>query len=460
MSGLRLAIGGCHYEQIKGHLFPDDGFEAAVIIICGRAGKKYCVQQVIEIPYDRCVNRASDRLTWPGAYLDDALELADPIDASIILMHSHPGGTLDFSEMDNASDAVTIPCLFHGMSNASVMHGSAIMVPDGSVRVRLYDVDMVEKRMTEAAACGADILSLAHHQISRPIPFSNEMTASLNGLTACVVGVSGTGSIVAETLARLGIGKLILIDFDKVEIKNLNRILNSIYQDAITQIDKTEMMKNAILKHHPSITIVTLNKSICEPESITASSEADVIFCCVDTIEGRYFCDMISSAFIIPLIDMGVTIPTRVDKDGLRVIADVCGRIDYVFPGGASLGDRGIWTPEGLHREYLQTVAPEALEAQIEAGYIKGIPEEAPSVISLNMRAASTAVNEWIFRLFHVRHEQNDLYASTYFSLASGDEEFEAESNHNKTLNAILGRGLRSPLLGLPNLIVESEKTA
>lgn len=460
MTSLKLAIGGRQYDQIKRHLFPDDGLEAAAILVCGRAGNKYCVQQIIEIPYGRCANRTTDRLTWPGIYLDDALEIADPIDASIILIHSHPGGTLAFSETDNTSDGITIPCLFHGMSNDSVMHGSAVMVPDGSVCARMYSNDMTEKPITRVTAFGTDILNLSDQQNSRPIPFSSEMVAILSDITACVVGVSGTGSIVAEALARLGVGKLILIDFDNVEIKNLNRILNSTCHDAYSHVDKTEMMKNAILKHHPSTTVVTINSSISAPDAIIASSEADAIFCCVDTIEGRYFCDLISSAFIAPLIDVGVTIPTRVGKDGRRVIADVCGRIDYVFPGGASLGDRGVWRPEGLSREYLQTVAPEALEVQIEAGYLKGIPEEAPSVISLNMRAASAAVNEWIFRLFSVRHEPNELYARTYFSLASSDEEFEAESNYIKTPNNILGRGLHSPLLGLPNLIVESEKSA
>ena len=53
------------------------------------------------------------------------------------------------------------------------------------------------------------------------------MSAELSRLTAVVVGVSGSGSIVAEQLARLGFGRVILIDFDKVEKKNLNRILNA-----------------------------------------------------------------------------------------------------------------------------------------------------------------------------------------------------------------------------------------
>ena len=38
-----------------------------------------------------------------------------------------------------------------------------------------------------------------------------------------IVGVGGVGSVTAEMLTRIGVGKLILFDYDKVEIANMNR---------------------------------------------------------------------------------------------------------------------------------------------------------------------------------------------------------------------------------------------
>ena len=64
-----------------------------------------------------------------------------------------------------------------------------------------------------------------------PMAFTSEMRAWLGRMSVCVIGVSGTGSIVAEQLARLGVGEIILIDFDKLEERNLNRILNSSLAD-------------------------------------------------------------------------------------------------------------------------------------------------------------------------------------------------------------------------------------
>lgn len=41
--------------------------------------------------------------------------------------------------------------------------------------------------------------------------------------TVLIVGVGGVGSVVAEMLTRCGIGKLILYDYDSVELANMNR---------------------------------------------------------------------------------------------------------------------------------------------------------------------------------------------------------------------------------------------
>ena len=64
-----------------------------------------------------------------------------------------------------------------------------------------------------------DAFTLRHAQA-----FGTGTTALLRNLSVAIVGCSGTGSIVAEQLARLGAGRLVLVDPDRVEEKNLNRI--------------------------------------------------------------------------------------------------------------------------------------------------------------------------------------------------------------------------------------------
>jgi hypothetical protein len=101
--------------------------------------------------------------------------------------------------------------------------------------------------------------------------------------------------------------------------------------------------------------------------------------CCFDTLEACQLADLIAAAFLVPLIDVAVTIPVRKVGAGVA-IADVCGRIDYVQPGRSTLGDRGFYTREGLRAEYLRKATPDAHRQELEAGYTKGLIEEAPSV--------------------------------------------------------------------------------
>lgn len=54
----------------------------------------------------------------------------------------------------------------------------------------------------------------------RPVAFTSGMTRELGRLRAVVIGVSGTGSIIGEQAARLGFGRVDLIDFDRIEPHN------------------------------------------------------------------------------------------------------------------------------------------------------------------------------------------------------------------------------------------------
>ena len=162
--------------------------------------------------------------------------------------------------------------------------------------------------------------------------------------------------------------------------------------------------------------------------------------------------DRLAAAFLIPLFDVGVSIPSYKAADGRDTIIDVAGRIDYIRPGGPTLGDREVYTPESLHAEYLQRANKEAYEAQVDLGYIKGIQEEAPSVITLNMRAASACVSEFIARAFPFREDANASYARTRFSLSGCDEDYCSEDFWPVRVNPLLATADSEPLLGIPAL--------
>lgn len=453
-----LALAGIQHERLQSHLYPGDGLEAAAILLCGRSTTprvRLLVRDIVLVPYDACRVRRRDFIAWPGEYIEEAIARAEAEDLRVMLVHSHPGGLFAFSPADDDSDRLTIPSL---LASHGDFHGSAVMTPDGAIRARCYARDLTVRPIELVTVAGHDLRywwnqdAVAGRTVARPLAFTSAMSRELARLSAVVIGVSGTGSIVAEQLCRLGFGQVKLIDFDKVELRNLTRILNSTLRDVQERRLKVSSFAEAVVGYRGLGVAEPIPLSILTREAVIAAGQGDLLFCCVDSLEARQIANLIAAAYLLPLFDVGVVIPLR-DAGGTPAIGDVCGRIDYVQPGCSTLQDRGVYTPESLRAEYLRVNAPEAHSQELEAGYVKGIVEEAPAVITLNMRAAAACVNEFIARAYPYRHEPNDRYARTAFSLAACEEEFVPEDAFTAASNpSVLGRGSLEPLLGLPVL--------
>lgn len=458
-----LSLTESQHSQLQDMLFPGDGLESAAILVCRYTGpdrERLIINAILDVPDRSCATRETDFISWPGASIEEAIDLAEHHDDAIILIHSHPGGWLQFSKVDDASDRATMPGLFAAIDVDGFYHGSGIMTPDGAIRARVYEQTGKVKELSLIWRVGHNITDVRAIAEDTAMPFGSQMTDSFGHQTACVIGVSGTGSLVAETLARKGIGHLILIDFDTVEHKNLNRIVNSTVADADANRSKTQMMAEAIKRFAPNTKVTIIDTSIGERDAVIAASSADVLFSCVDSMAGRSIVELISRFCLIPLIDLGVTIPTRRDGEGHPQVADVCGRIDFVRPDGPNLTDRGVVTSDGLRREYLLENAPDAAKQEIEAGYIKGVHEEAPSVMALNMRAVSDAILEWIERMYPYRLDGNKGFSRTLFSHAAGEVDYFSDDDFGCGPTNDLGRGLVEPLLGLPGLAHSDRKDA
>lgn len=444
--------------QLRQHLFPGDGLEAAALLLCASAGQtrdKLLGREVIPVPYDTCV-RKPNFLTWPGEYVEAAIDRATQRGDVIIAVHSHPGGFYEFSYADDESDKVLMGALRHGTDRIA---GSAIMIPDGALRARLYHDDHTATPVDLVIVIGPDLRCWWNEGATPngpkrpPMAFTSAMRGWLSRLSVSVIGVSGTGSIVAEQLARLGIGEIILIDFDKLEESNLNRILNSTAVEI--GIEKVEIFAGAIRRYRADCDVVPVSQSVATREAVLAACQSDFLFSCVDTAEGRHIADRLSAFFAMALFDVGVAIPTEPTANGERRISEVYGRVDYVYPGGSSLMDRGVYDGASLEAEYLARVAPQAHAQKVADGYLRGVYEEAPGVITLNMRAASACVIEFLTRLFPFRSFSNDERARTIFMLAEADEDVFAESQFTAGNRLPVACGPSEPLLGLPALGVK-----
>jgi len=94
-----------------------------------------------------------------------------------------------------------------------------------------------------------------------------------------IMGLGGLGTVVAGALARIGIGKLILADYDTVEPSNLNRQQYSISQIGMS---KTEALKDNLLQMNPYIVIETVENRLTERSIPEIFREVDVLAECFD----------------------------------------------------------------------------------------------------------------------------------------------------------------------------------
>ena len=108
----------------------------------GQRRQKWLGREVIRVPHEHCTRRP-DFITWPGEYVETAIDRAAVRGDAVIAVHSHPGGLFAFSNADDESDRVLMSALRHGTER---MAGSAIMIPSGAMRARVYEDDCARRR--------------------------------------------------------------------------------------------------------------------------------------------------------------------------------------------------------------------------------------------------------------------------------------------------------------------------
>merc|ERR1719383_1253516 len=113
--------------------------------------------------------------------------------------------------------------------------------------------------------------------------------------TVALVGVGGVGSVSAEMLTRCGIGKLILFDYDKVELANMNRLFFQPHQAGLSKVAAAALTLSNI---NPDVEMETHNYNITTVENFDhfmsrlssgslTSGPVDLVLSCVDNFEAR-----------------------------------------------------------------------------------------------------------------------------------------------------------------------------
>ncbi|CAH1153547.1 unnamed protein product [Phaedon cochleariae] len=147
--------------------------------------------------------------------------------------------------------------------------------------------------------------------------------------TVAVVGVGGVGSVTAEMLTRCGIGRLILFDYDKVELANMNRLFFQPHQSGLSKVEAAaETLRNI----NPDVDILTFNYNITTVEnfdnftnvlntSSITNGPVDLVLSCVDNFEARFAINTACNEFNLTWFESGVSENA------------VSGHIQFIVPG-------------------------------------------------------------------------------------------------------------------------------
>jgi len=418
----RLRITGADYEALHAHLFPGDGDEHAAILLAGRASvadnPTLLVREVHLLDTDEFPPGRYGYRQLAAAALARLGSRANDEGLALISCHSHPGSgdRTGLSRDDLAGHRRVFPHLLDIVAGGAPVGGIAFgeVSAAGEIwidRVHRHELDRIDVigeshlRLRDRPPADASTPDPRFDRQARMFGAAGQEL--LADMTVAVIGLGGGGSIVNEQLCHLGVGRIIGVDFDRVEHHNLSRIVGAVPRDARRRRKKVKVAARLARRIDPSIGFEAIDGDIADPEIAELVSGSDFIFLCTDTISSRLVANAIAQAYLIPMVQIGA----KVDRPNDR-ISSVYVAVRPSFPRHGCLDCAGMIDQVALQKE----AATE--EERVAQNYLNLPDVVDPSVVTLNGVAASAATN--LMLMYAVGMGQPGHLAHRLFDARSG----------------------------------------
>ena len=407
------------YARLHDHLFPGDGDEHGAVILAGLAEAENDVRLLV-----RELHLAEDGRDYvPGKRAYRMLraefitgQVAKARDERLVYLavHNHWGtDQVAFSSDDLRSHERGYPALLQitrgGPVGALVFARNAvagdIWLSDRS-RVSLADVTIIgPRRQLLGPKRIPSALQLDPCYDRQVRLFGDRGQEILGKAKVAIVGLGGVGSLLAEYLGRLGVGRFVLVDPDRVESTNLPRLVGATRWDAaprrleassvgwlkelgrLLARRKVHLAKRSIRRANPEASVETLAVDFVEPDVPGHLTDCDYIFLAADTMRARNLFNAIVHQYLIP----GVQIGTKVTSDGTGAVGDVFAVTRPVTPELGCLRCSGFINAGKLQEESMSD------EERRVQRYVDDPEVVAPSVMILNALASAQAANDFVF---------------------------------------------------------------
>ncbi len=347
-------------------------------------------------------------LPWPGAWewqeehslrpsaqwVSAAVSRAVEARAGLLFVHSHPhaGHPRGLSSSDVASFralAATLAPILDGPFAAAVVHSdtwSATLWQDGDLIEidRIVSVGRILRFLSPVPPADAADLHLDLRQRDA-LGIIHDF---LRQLDVAVVGGGGIGSPMAEQLVRMGVRTVVIIDHDRLDTpSNLRRVFGATASDleATTPLPKVDVVGRHLQQLGLGTQIKRVHGDVRIEHVFRVLLDMDIVIIGTDTHGSRAAVNDLASAYLLPVIDVGVRVGSRADK----ILTNLVAETRLLTPTTPCLWCRGTISGDVIRGENLPELEKERLRRE---GYlVHGTGEPIPSVVPLTVLGSGLA---------------------------------------------------------------------
>lgn len=443
-------------DELRAALALDDETGWTCVAQSALDGRVLLGRELIPVPEGAYLERGPRRLRISSSGFMPAFTraAADP-QAVPVFIHTHPGMAPAPSELDDVVDEELRALALSRTGRpdyVSVIFGGTAGRP--RVRGRVWGGGDSPDRLDRLRAAGPRVgvlLADGAADGEPPAIFDRHLSVFgpagqtlLGALTIGVIGAGGTGSPTIEMLARLGVGKLIIVDHDTVEDTNLTRIHETVVGD-VGRL-KVAVAKERAEAYGTGTEVEAIGRKALDAEVIGKLATCDVVFGCTDDHAGRLVLSKLAYHYLVPVFDCGVQISV---EDGQ--VSGIDSRVTIVAPGTPCLVCRGQADTAIAGAEMMDPAERAELAAE---GYVPGLGEDAPAVVAYTTSTSAWAVSELLRRLFGIG--PSDLPAQLAISFHDPDVSWRgrpARADHYCTDPSKWARGDTEPPLDMPGIL-------
>jgi len=364
----------------------------------GARGRRLLATDPIFPPADAWETQEPDQLRPSSRWISAAIGKAVSERAGLLFVHSHPAPDhpVGFSTVDRSaicSLAETIGPILDGPFGAAVVHPAgwaAVVAEDDrlapvqritSVGRALRVISPTEQapQMTQTAPEGLD---------DRQRNALGTVHDLLRQLGVAVIGVGGLGSPIAEQLVRMGTGSVTLVDSDVLDTpSNVRRMVGSTAADLRATIAPAKV--DVVGRHLDQLglgrPVRRVRGDIRYEPVFRQVLDADIVICATDTHGSRAIVNELASAYLLPVVDVGVQAGAKKNADLAALVAEIC----VLTPLTPCMWCRQRISADVIRAENLP---PDQRDRLVREGYLVGAADSpAPSVMALTALGAGLA---------------------------------------------------------------------